>query len=574
SFLSILTSIEERLRNLDNIYSMQLSQTLENKLDQYNRKLEVLDSKIIRLEALIMLNLDKISENISTKNFKDDVTKTNTFRKIDSVYDGISHRLSYIDRKYETNFAKIQTKMDTTLTRLEKIEEGMITRDSDIDAELSDAIFAIDDLKTTYNAMEGKLLNITSSTFNVADMNSYIWKNSDTTEDDLKMIAAVVNSTKIEVQNGVRSLMLQIGKLSNKENAIPTESNDFEDINKKLTTNFEKVLTNQDLFLESCHRLQMDESQIESEISNMLEKLIDMLEKKMASEIKDINNFEKMLKNHDGRISRSMYQVNSNIISLFEKSTIYNDGLKTETKKISNDLDALFAFVQSTITTGISPSTLKNIEVIIDKLNKIENLINITNSKNQSVLKISNIQDDSLEQKIIGQIQDNSKILHSIKSHISEGFNTEHIDKVFSKILPKYLKMNCGINNDTKIKSIDEIEIDDETRKLIADIFGPDPDLMKVNVKYPEVINKKRKCHENNQNLIDIRAGVEQNCEEHVKNKYEDSEETTESTTDNLDILTDGIDITDITTEATTKINEDVIYSLLGIKPNDTVNEM
>lgn len=55
-------------------------------------------------------------------------------------------------------------------------------------------------------------------------MNSDIWKNSDTTEDDLQTIAIVVNSTRTELQNGIRSLTVQIGKLENKENDIPTPS--------------------------------------------------------------------------------------------------------------------------------------------------------------------------------------------------------------------------------------------------------------------------------------------------------------------------------------------------------------
>lgn len=53
-------------------------------------------------------------------------------------------------------------------------------------------------------------------------MNSYIWKNSDTTDDDLKRIETFVNSTKTEVQNGVRSLMLQIGKIPNKDIVMDT----------------------------------------------------------------------------------------------------------------------------------------------------------------------------------------------------------------------------------------------------------------------------------------------------------------------------------------------------------------
>lgn len=89
---------------------MQLAQTLENKLELYSRQLESLDTKIIRLEALVMLNLDKISENISTKNFKDDVSRTTTYRKMDSLYESITHRLNYIDRRHETNFEKIQVR--------------------------------------------------------------------------------------------------------------------------------------------------------------------------------------------------------------------------------------------------------------------------------------------------------------------------------------------------------------------------------------------------------------------------------------------------------------------------------
>lgn len=163
---------------------MQLSQTLETKLDQYSRRLEALDTKIIRLEALVMLNLDKISENISTKNFKDDMSRTNLLRKMDSVYEGINHRLGYMERKYETNLAKIQVKnsilvrfsgfifyfqakVDTTLSRFDKMEENMTTRDSDIEAEISDVIFAMDDLKSTCTAMEEKMYNVTIATLNV-----------------------------------------------------------------------------------------------------------------------------------------------------------------------------------------------------------------------------------------------------------------------------------------------------------------------------------------------------------------------------------------------------------------------
>lgn len=87
---------------------MQLSETLKSKMDLYHRKLDSLDTKIIRLESMVMLNLDKISENISTKNYKDDITRTQTYKKLENIYDGLSHRVNYIDKKIELGFEKIQ----------------------------------------------------------------------------------------------------------------------------------------------------------------------------------------------------------------------------------------------------------------------------------------------------------------------------------------------------------------------------------------------------------------------------------------------------------------------------------
>lgn len=90
---------------------MQFSPTAESKIEQYARKLENLDTKILRLEAMVSLQLDKISENISTKNFKDDIIKTNLLRKIDAMYEGIYNRLTYIEGKFETHIVKLNVRM-------------------------------------------------------------------------------------------------------------------------------------------------------------------------------------------------------------------------------------------------------------------------------------------------------------------------------------------------------------------------------------------------------------------------------------------------------------------------------
>lgn len=68
--------------------------------------------------------------------------------------------------------------------------------------------------------------------------------------------------------------------------------------------------------------------------------------------MRDIKNLEKALKTHDSRIMRNAYQINNNVISLFEKYTKSNEELSKEVKKIGNGLDDLFLFVQGTAPTG------------------------------------------------------------------------------------------------------------------------------------------------------------------------------------------------------------------------------
>lgn len=48
-----------------------------------------------------------------------------------------------------------------------------------------------------------------------------MWKTSEKLENILDKISFVLNSTKIENQNGLRSLMVQLGKLTPKD-TIPT----------------------------------------------------------------------------------------------------------------------------------------------------------------------------------------------------------------------------------------------------------------------------------------------------------------------------------------------------------------
>lgn len=109
---NILLSMDERLRHLEGSW-----------LETFSRKLENLDGKLNRMETLLGIQMDKISENISAKNFKDDVAKTNLFKRIDVLYEGLLHRLAYFESKVDVTLAKVQVKTAATSKHLHLINQ-------------------------------------------------------------------------------------------------------------------------------------------------------------------------------------------------------------------------------------------------------------------------------------------------------------------------------------------------------------------------------------------------------------------------------------------------------------------
>lgn len=108
---TILQSIEDRLRNLDQVYSTRCTSTNE----QYNRKIDLLESKITRLESMLEAQLLKISENMSSKNFKDEIFKDQVFRKMDTLYERLNHKIGYVEGKFDMDLFKIQVTFYTAL---------------------------------------------------------------------------------------------------------------------------------------------------------------------------------------------------------------------------------------------------------------------------------------------------------------------------------------------------------------------------------------------------------------------------------------------------------------------------
>ena len=59
---TVLMSIEERLRALDTLYSPRFTPRWEMSIEQQSRRMETIESRLGRLETLLELRLDKLSE--------------------------------------------------------------------------------------------------------------------------------------------------------------------------------------------------------------------------------------------------------------------------------------------------------------------------------------------------------------------------------------------------------------------------------------------------------------------------------------------------------------------------------
>jgi low affinity Fe/Cu permease len=384
----------------------------------------------------------------------------------------------------------------------------------------------------------------------VGEMNSENWKTGTILQNKQTSLETILNSTKTEIQNGLRALMVLIGKISNKEPPQSDESQ-INKLNEKIDSNFEKVFFAQNLFMDSCYRLQMDESQIESKISDILEKLIETFEQKTAIEIKDIKNLEKVIKNHDGHVTRNLHQANTNIVSLYEKMTQGHRQFDGNLKKVTDHLNALFSLIQDTLADENGALSSKNVNVSV----RIQNGVFVRNGSKLYFFQLLLRDLKEMEKKISSLYRRSDDITSSVEEikgiveRLDRGNSTEMIDEYFRNISRIIAGMEAKVNtaylyyyyNRSKIDAINQNltqklgEVTDaikdnmgssndgvessttpestenkreRTKKLIAQIFGKKAE---ANDTTPTERSVLTNCDPDMQSIIDVRSNFD--CE-------------------------------------------------------------
>lgn len=118
-------------------------------------------------------------------------------------------------------------------SKLDKIEETLTIRDSDMEAELADAIAAIDDLKTSCSNIEGNVINMTKETvkvpfisrankiyLNICNYFQVLLKHSD------KNLKKHFNQTSIFLEKTNQTLSNKVTKLADTINSLTSQVND------------------------------------------------------------------------------------------------------------------------------------------------------------------------------------------------------------------------------------------------------------------------------------------------------------------------------------------------------------
>ena len=132
------------------------------------------------MEIVVRNEIDKISENVSNVNFNNVIFNDRVLRKMDSVYERLSHNLIYAELKMEMVEKKLevrhfsetilwlhvellQNKLDLLLTRLNKVEDNILATSSNMQDDVSEIILMADDIRANGNVVGEKLDNHTKT---------------------------------------------------------------------------------------------------------------------------------------------------------------------------------------------------------------------------------------------------------------------------------------------------------------------------------------------------------------------------------------------------------------------------
>nr|CAD7395662.1 unnamed protein product [Timema cristinae] len=390
----VLMNIDERLRTLENLYSPRYTTHWEISLEQQARHLDMIESRLGHFEVLLELRLDKLTETIGARKLEEELSMDQMNHKVDITYERLSHQLGYIEARLDIGISKIQSSMEASVSQMEKIEAAYTGRQEDIETAFMDTNSEVADLKKNlymfqevYNKtmqstsllcdqVKGPINQLTESVNKLdQDVNQFLipWQQyrseeksrNELTRDNLlttvisnittkvnnissemlqrthileslsKDSMSLCNATRREVQDGFRSLIVQLGRRGlfqsdhdnhytslelSMEALADLIQRRFSDLGRKHESSFQMLIMTQNLFLESCHRIQQDEPQLENKLTLVLEKILDTITNSCTTAEEGIGELHELIKSHNSHVIRTVTHATNTVLQASEQS--------------------------------------------------------------------------------------------------------------------------------------------------------------------------------------------------------------------------------------------------------------
>ncbi|KAL0266388.1 UNVERIFIED_CONTAM: hypothetical protein PYX00_008941 [Menopon gallinae] len=423
---SAILAISERLRTLDSF--IFASPKWELTLDSHSRKLESLESKISRLETFLDLKIDKLADGHQSKTVKEELARDQLSSKIDKVYERLNHRMSYTESRIEDSIVKQRTTLDRTLNGITQQLESLEKNNNEVENDLMEIASNIEDVKSTLLAFNFSVTNSTDSEgFGINANNDAIKKIENigeqfndfankvtnifhetslkvkTNEDMLKSLLDALTSVKKEMQDANHNLK------SLKKQTCPHEPLEFlidkvenmarenEDNYERLDNSIKRLHGKQELYQESCHRIQADEPQIENRIGHTLDKILDSIDNRTLITDRNYDAILQRLAAHNyaihlsGQCTKEVQQLKEQIgqdFKMLAHDITINNPTYQKMDAIVNNLKQLqdqFHLLNNTLSCQqFSQSTSRNQDI----LNSTSVIMHLIQSLNDSINKI------------------------------------------------------------------------------------------------------------------------------------------------------------------------------------------
>ncbi|XP_049767783.1 uncharacterized protein LOC126101140 [Schistocerca cancellata] len=370
------TLLEIRLDKLaESVSSRQLKEELSK--DQMSRKFdsayERLNHRLGYMEARLDVGVSKLQSSVemASERVEAAVRGRQSGASTDAALLDLSVNVADLRRRVDDCQARsndtVAAMASSSAHRLEDIASSLAQLRYDFNRTLASASTELHDasdqassgpgvpdpsdyVEKVVVAMEKQVSNLANK---VTNMYNELWRRTQVLETLTKDSMSLSNATRRELQDGLRSLSRRGAFHADREKQDTVgslqESMDvlagivhrrMSELGRKLDSSFQMLMLAQNLFLESCHRLQLEEPQLEAKLTAVLGRILDTLHNKSASTMQEVQQVHEMLKSHHSHLVRTVAHNTNTVMKAAEEAR--NQGRQIE-RAIQEVTEALSA---------------------------------------------------------------------------------------------------------------------------------------------------------------------------------------------------------------------------------------